>query len=115
MNVIKANTKFQVGRVCFMKVSGRPRPFWNLVKITEILKGRDGEVRVIRIKKSDGFITITSVENLYPLELQEEVESNLYPKTSDKDIELEEVLDFPVVKPKRQAAVRARERIRSCI
>ena len=57
-NECKANSRFQVGRVCLMKVSGRPRPYWNLVKITEILKGRDGEVRVIKIKKSDGSITI---------------------------------------------------------
>ena len=32
-----------------MKVSGHPRPYWNLVTVTEISKGRDGEVRVIKI------------------------------------------------------------------
>ena len=48
---------------------------------------------------------------MHPLELQEEAESKLCPKTSNRDIEQEKVLDSPVVKPKRQADVRARERI----
>ena len=46
-----------------MKVPGKPRPYWNLVRINKILQSSYNETRVVEIIKSDGKPTVTSVEN----------------------------------------------------
>ena len=51
------------------KIPNKPRPFWHLSRIIELLPGTDQEVRVCKVKKSDSSEVVTSVENLFPLEL----------------------------------------------
>ena len=63
------DSNFKIDQVVLVKVPNKPRPFWHLGRIIELLPGTDQEVRVCKVKKSDSSEVVTSVENLFPLEL----------------------------------------------
>ena len=66
---IAENKYLHVGSVVLMKHPIKPRPYWTLCKIVELLPGPDGLVRVAKVLKADKSTVITSVSNLFPLEL----------------------------------------------
>ena len=61
------DSNFKIDQVVLVKVPNKPRPFWHLGRIIELLPGTDQEVRVCKVKKSDSSEVVTSVENLFPL------------------------------------------------
>ena len=46
------------------------KPFWQLVRIVELLPGPDEEISSVRIRKPDGATAVASILHLYPLELE---------------------------------------------
>ena len=58
-----------VGSVVLIKNPVRPRPYWSIGRIVELLPGEDGIIRVVKVRRADRSITCTSISNLYPLEL----------------------------------------------
>ena len=56
------------GKIVLLKVPNRPRPYWNLGRITDVLSS-DDETRVFKVKRADGREVITSIDNTFPLEL----------------------------------------------
>lgn len=63
------NKYLHLGSVVLIKHPVKPRPYWNLGRITELIAGEDGLVRVVRVLKADHSVVTTSIANLYPLEL----------------------------------------------
>ena len=74
----------KVGSVVIIKSSVKPRPFWTIGKIIQLLHGDDEYIRVAKVLKPDKSIITTLVTNLYPLELDchnlEDDEDNLIPE-----------------------------------
>ena len=66
----KQSTYLKIGSVVLIKNPVKPRPYWSIGKIIELLPGDDNLVRVCRVLKPDHTITTTSISNLYPLELE---------------------------------------------
>ena len=62
------SSKFMPGKIVLLKVPNRPRPYWNLGRITDVLSSND-ETRVFKVKRADGREVITSIDNTFPLEL----------------------------------------------
>ena len=58
-----------VGSVVLIKNAVKPRPYWTIGKIVEMLPGEDGLIRVVKVMRPDHNIMTTSIANLYPLEL----------------------------------------------
>ena len=56
------------GKIVLLKVPNRPRPYWNLARITDVLSS-DDETRVFKVKRADEREVITSIDNTFPLEL----------------------------------------------
>ena len=59
----------KVGSVVIIKSPVKPRPFWTIGKIIQLLPGDDEYIRVAEVLKPDKSMITTSVTNLYPLEL----------------------------------------------
>ena len=60
----------KAGSVVLVRHPVKSRPYWSMARITEIVPGSDGEIRVVKIRTSQGKQSCISVSNLYPLELE---------------------------------------------
>ncbi|XP_021959323.1 uncharacterized protein LOC110855215 [Folsomia candida] len=64
----------RVGDVVLVGADGKKRLDWPMAKIVEFLPGKDGKVRLARVKTLNG-IGIRPLQRLYPLEVSSEVEA----------------------------------------
>ena len=61
--------RIKIGDIVLIKAPNKPRPFWMLGKVLEVIIGYDGKVRTVKLKQGNGSIEHHSIKNLYPLEL----------------------------------------------
>ena len=61
--------RIKVGDVVLVKMIDRPRPFWLLGLVLEIVMGCDNIIRSVKLKRGDGQICHHSICHLYPIEL----------------------------------------------
>jgi hypothetical protein len=47
----------------------KPRPYWLLGRVLEVVMGGDNIIRSVKLRQGDGNILHHSISNLYPLEL----------------------------------------------
>lgn len=66
---LSTRTRLQKDDVVLIKSPLKPRPFWVLGTITELIPGHDGVVRAARVQKGEGLEEVHSLKHLYPLEL----------------------------------------------
>ena len=57
------------GDVVLLKLPNKPRPYWLLGIVLDLVFRHDNKVRSVKIKRGDGTITHHSINLLYPLEL----------------------------------------------
>jgi hypothetical protein len=67
----KKGHKLQPREVVFLRVENSKRRHWPLAVIEELIPGRDGEVRLARLRTASG-VLLRPVERVYPLEIHEE-------------------------------------------
>lgn len=80
-----------------------PRSQWKLVQIIDLIRGKDGIVRAASIKMSNGTILTRAIQHLYPLEIHDDIECEIIPKSND---------NTPAIsRPKRAAALDAEKKI----
>ena len=58
-----------MGDVVLIKTFNKPRPYWLLGKVIELIMGRDSKGRTVKVKQGNGAIEYHSICNLYPLEV----------------------------------------------
>jgi hypothetical protein len=110
-----------------------PRLMWNLGRIIELHKGRDGHVRSVKLKTSGGIVS-RPVTRLYPLEVQatertdrEQLTTVTNPESADPPVTFLDAVGNPTSakedkksaavsrsstsRPSRTAAIEARKRI----
>ena len=61
--------KIRAGEVVLVKLPNKPRPFWLLGCVLELVVGHDDKVRSVKLKRGDGQIQHHSIKHLCPLEL----------------------------------------------
>ena len=61
--------RIKVGDIVLIKAINKPRPFWMMGKVLELIIGFDGKVRSVKLKQGNGSIEYHSICNLYPMEL----------------------------------------------
>ena len=86
-----------------IKTDEKNRGKWPLGIVTELVLGRDGVVRAVKLRAGKSFLERPTLD-LYPLELSVDI-PKMYP-LSDLNAGAREF------RPKRQEAIAARERIR---
>ena len=65
----KWEDRIKVGDIVLIKAPNRPRPFWMLGRVLEIIMGFDSKVRSVKVKQGNGAIEYHSVCNLFPMEI----------------------------------------------
>ena len=75
-----------------------------MARITKLFPGSDGHVRSVEVKTSSGTL-VRPISKLYPLEVESELDGNIEPNPDNET----------VVRPRRVAASRALENIRSAL
>ncbi|KAF8790972.1 hypothetical protein HNY73_005911 [Argiope bruennichi] len=73
---------FKVGEVVIVEVTNQKRLNWPLGKTTEIFPGKDGSVRLVKVKTKNGEF-LRPVQRLYALEVQMSSVENLELKLED--------------------------------
>ena len=92
----------QKGDVCLIKDDNKDRNKWKLGIVEELIVGRDGVVRTVKLRAGKSYLE-RAVQQLYPLEL-----------SCDKSTEAENPPlnpEAPAFRPRRDAAVAARLRV----
>ena len=92
----------QKGDVCLIKDDNKDRNKWKLGIVEELIVGRDGVVRAVKLRAGKSYLE-RAVQQLYPLEL-----------SCDKSTEAANPPlnpEAPVYRPRRDAAVAARLRV----
>ena len=59
----------KVNDVVLVKNPAKPRPYWLLGRVLELIYGDDDKVRSAKVKRGDGSVQLHSISHLYPLEL----------------------------------------------
>ena len=59
----------KVNDVVLVKNPAKPRPYWLLGRMLELIYGDDDKVRSAKLKRGDVSLQIHSISHLYPLEL----------------------------------------------
>ena len=96
--------KISLNEVVLVEAPNKTRPWWQLGRVIELLPGKDGKCRTVRIKRPDKSEAVYSLKHLYPLELR------VTPSLTHEETEIvdSEKLDRP---HKRRAAIQCRERL----
>ena len=61
--------KIKINDVVLIKNPAKTRPYWLLGRVTELICGEDGKVRIVKLKRGDGENVTHSIKHLYPMEL----------------------------------------------
>ena len=56
-----------------MRKDQLPRAKWKLCRVEELIQGRDGHVRAVKVTLGDGHIYKRPIQHLYPLEVQGQI------------------------------------------
>ena len=98
-------SKIEVGDVVLVH-DNLPRNQWKLAIVNSLIPGRDGLVRAVRLRMSNGNELQRPIEKLYPLEVSE---ATLHKTTNEKELQTSEV---KAKLPMRIAAQQALKRIK---
>ena len=100
--------KINVGDVVLIATPNKSRPWWSMGRVTELLHGKDGAIRTVKVSRPDGTSAVHSIKLLHPLELsvsqqfKESTQPQLNPEKGDENIRTRP--------PKRKAAIKCLQR-----
>ena len=102
--------RIKIGDIVLINVPNKPRPFWPMGRVLELLTGSDGKVRSVRLKRDDSSEGIHSINLLVPLEME------IAPSSTDGvDTTPNESGSAKERPPRRKAALRCEDIIKNTI
>ena len=96
----------EIGEIVILRDDDLPRRMWKLAKVTELIRGRDSQIRAAKVKLPNKNILERSINYLYPLEIK-----SITPNKEDKEELSDSNVEDSSTPIKRAAAVEARNRI----
>ncbi|KAG0430586.1 hypothetical protein DMUE_5647, partial [Dictyocoela muelleri] len=117
---ISWENKIKVGDVVLIRSPVKPRPFWLLGKVLEVVIGYDNKIRSVKLRQGNGQIAYHSIVNLYPLELSITHSDNAPSDDNSLNNDISNINPIKdqdnsttvVTKPKREAAEKFRKFIK---
>ena len=115
-----------VGDIVLVEDEDKPRCLWRLAKVTELITGRDGYTRGAILHVPATKTTLQRpLQHLFPLEMKVQTTTVPPAETSDDDLEPthtddhessepDQTEDSVPVRPRREAATEARNRLAAC-
>ena len=61
--------RIKIHDVVLIRNPAKPRPYWYLGRVIDLIVGEDGIIRSVKLKRGDGADVLHSLKHLYPLEL----------------------------------------------
>ena len=61
--------RIKIGDIVLIQTPNKPRPFWLLGRVIDVIVGHDNKIRSVLLKRGDGQTCHHSICHLYPLEL----------------------------------------------
>jgi hypothetical protein len=61
--------RIKIGDIVLIRHPSKPRPFWQMGRVLDVVEGPDGIIRSVYLKQADGIKINHSIKNLFPLEL----------------------------------------------
>ena len=92
----------KTGDVVLIKGKERNRGKWNIGIVEEMIKGRDGIVRVVKLRAGKSHL-VRPIQHLYPLELEREA------RKESRDARLDAAA--PEFRPRRNTAQEAKDKL----
>ena len=65
----KWTNRIKIGDIVLIQTPNKPRPFWLLGRVMDVIVGHDNKIRSVLVKRGDGQTCHHSICHLYPLEL----------------------------------------------
>ena len=83
----KSKRQPKVGEVVLIHDEDSKRVLWKIGHVTEHIVGRDGKVRAVWLRTSNGSVLNRPIQRLYPLEILHEISGNQKdkPRTSEAE------------------------------
>ncbi|CAL8117960.1 unnamed protein product [Orchesella dallaii] len=78
----KATRALREGEMVLIGQENKKRIDWPIGKIIQVIPGRDGKIRVVRVQTRDG-VCLRPIQRIYPLEVEEEI-SGIPPQVEEK-------------------------------
>ena len=100
------------GDICLIH-NENPRKLWQLGRVTKVIPGTDGQVRVAELKTQSGE-TNRPIKKLYPIGFRHEVKDSDIPTTTRQETPPKAIAE-PPKRPQRTATKRARTNIRKML
>ena len=107
--------RIKVNDVVLIKAINKPRPYWMMGKVIELIMGLDNKVRTVKVRQGNGAIEYHSICNLYPLEVSVTHSGRDSITTSVNNAEGEDSMEAPrqvPSRPKRKATQRFERMLR---
>ncbi|KAF2888908.1 hypothetical protein ILUMI_17265, partial [Ignelater luminosus] len=73
---LSRKSTLRVGEIVLVENDNQKRLDWPLAKIVETITGKDGEIRVVRLKTANGEL-VRSVQRIYQLEINSPIEQKI--------------------------------------
>ena len=95
LHQVNWNDKISVDDIVLDKLLNKSHPYWVLGRVLEFIRGHEGKVRSVKLKRGDGVVAHHSINHLYPPELSlthdqnndsTQVESNVIPRDIVPDV-----------------------------
>ena len=90
--------QLKIGDIVLAECENKRKVLWPLAKVIELYPGKDGNIRVVRVKTASGEL-VRPIHRIYPLEIPSSLESD------EKNEARTEEKDDPVSKPLRDNLV----------
>ena len=108
---MEGQTSLEIGDVVIVHDETKPRGFWKVALVQELITGRDGQVRCATVKIGNGRLMRRPLQLLYPLEIKKtkelSQEENILSQenlNTEQDCEANKMTEHP----RRVAAIKAK-------
>ncbi|KAF8786850.1 hypothetical protein HNY73_008509 [Argiope bruennichi] len=79
----------KIGDIVLVECDNKRKVLWPLAKVTEIYPGKDGNVRVVRVKTASGEL-VRPIKKIFPLEIPSSMKSD--EKNETETLEKENII-----------------------
>ena len=69
LHQVNFSNRIKENQVVLIKNPAKPRPYWYLGRVLDLIIGDDGNIRCVKLLRGDGKEVLHSLKHLYPLEL----------------------------------------------
>jgi hypothetical protein len=104
------------GDVVLVHSPVKARPFWSMARKVSLVRGKDQRVRSVRVMRPDRATGEYAISLLYPLEIHaDRVRGYTNPLQLTNNVDKPKILVTRRSRPQRQAALKCKDKIKTCV